>query len=51
MTKKIRKCPDDGRYTLLSICPVCGNSTCNSHPPRYSPQDSYGRYRREMKND
>lgn len=49
MSKKIRKCPDDGRYTLSYTCPVCGTGTRNAHPPRYSPQDAYGKYRREIK--
>ncbi|WP_421908051.1 RNA-protein complex protein Nop10 [Methanolacinia petrolearia] len=51
MSKRIRKCPGDGHYTLSSICPVCGKETFNAHPPRYSPQDAYGKYRREIKDD
>ena len=36
-------------YTLKSICPYCGNKTINPHPPRFSPQDRYGVYRRKLK--
>jgi len=46
---KMRKCPKCGRYTLKDICPECGEKTINPEPPRYSPQDKYGKYRRMMK--
>tara|TARA_B100002003_G_C13739541_1_gene368933 strand:+ start:292 stop:423 length:132 start_codon:yes stop_codon:yes gene_type:complete len=27
----------------------CGNDVLNPKPPRYSPKDSYGKYRRKAK--
>jgi len=51
MSRNIRKCPSDGHYTIAYTCPVCGSGTRVAHPARYSPEDVYGKYRREMKND
>jgi H/ACA ribonucleoprotein complex subunit 3 len=45
---KLRKCLKCKRYTLKEICPICGEKTVYPHPPRYSPQDRYGRFRREI---
>jgi len=47
----IRKCPICGRYTLKEICPACGNRTVQAIPPRYSPEDKYGKYRRMLKKE
>lgn len=49
MTGRIRRCPVDGTYTLSDCCPCCGGPTATAHPPRFSPQDRYGEYRRMMK--
>ncbi|RQD79478.1 MAG: RNA-protein complex protein Nop10 [Methanocalculus sp. MSAO_Arc1] len=49
MKGRIRECPVDGTITLSDQCSVCGGSTRSVHPPRFSPQDRYGRYRRMMK--
>ncbi|EZQ06943.1 MULTISPECIES: RNA-protein complex protein Nop10 [Acidianus] len=46
---KIRKCPNDGTYTLRDYCPICGKPTVFSHPPRFSPVDKYVKYRIELK--
>ncbi len=46
MSSKIRKCPSCGRYTLLPQCRRCGQSTVCPVPPRYSPEDRMGEYRR-----
>jgi H/ACA ribonucleoprotein complex subunit 3 len=35
--------------TLKPRCPECGADTVNPLPPKYSPEDPYGKYRREMK--
>ncbi|MBP1912182.1 RNA-protein complex protein Nop10 [Thermococcus stetteri] len=48
---RIRKCPNCGRYTLKEICPVCGSKTKVAHPPRFSPEDPYGEYRRRLKRE
>jgi H/ACA ribonucleoprotein complex subunit 3 len=34
---------------LGEVCVVCGRPTVNPEPPRFSPQDKYGRYRRMLK--
>lgn len=41
----IRKCPKCSKYTLKENCPVCATQTVNPHPPRFSPNDKYARYR------
>ncbi|HDN76179.1 MAG TPA: RNA-protein complex protein Nop10 [Acidilobales archaeon] len=41
----IRKCPKCGTYTLREECPKCGTKTKVAHPPRFSPEDKYVRYR------
>ncbi len=47
---KLLKCPSCGRYTLKDAC-HCGGVSRPPKPPRYSPQDRYGRYRRMMKEE
>jgi len=37
------------KYTLEKKCSKCNIQTIIKNPPRYSPQDHYGRYRRELK--
>jgi len=49
MKSKIRKCEVCGEYTLKEICEKCGSTTTNPKPPRFSPKDPYGKYRRMMK--
>jgi len=51
MRFRIRKCPSCGRYTLKETCPVCGTKTKVAHPPRFSPEDPYGEYRRRLKRE
>lgn len=46
---KLRKCRPCHRYTLKELCPSCGKPTSTPHPPRFSPVDPYGKYRRLMK--
>jgi H/ACA ribonucleoprotein complex subunit 3 len=36
-------------YTLGETCPACGASAVNSAPAPFSPEDSYGAYRRSLK--
>ncbi len=50
MKSKMRKCAC-GIYTLKKICPICGNETKNPLSPRFSPEDPYGKYRRQMKKE
>jgi H/ACA ribonucleoprotein complex subunit 3 len=49
MRSILRKCENCDKYTLKSLC-SCGNKTNVPQPPRYSPQDRYGDYRRKLKN-
>ncbi|MCQ2078768.1 MAG: RNA-protein complex protein Nop10 [archaeon] len=46
MRSQLRRCPSCGRYTLLSDCAICSAKTISPIPPRYSPEDPYGNYRR-----
>ncbi len=41
----MRKCSRCGRYTFKETCPVCGSETYVPHPPRFSPEDKYVKYR------
>ncbi|MGI0024857.1 MAG: RNA-protein complex protein Nop10 [Nitrososphaera sp.] len=45
MKHLIRKCPTSPVYTLKHDCPHCGKATVDPHPPKYSPDDKYARYR------
>ncbi|MEM2875183.1 MAG: RNA-protein complex protein Nop10 [Candidatus Hadarchaeales archaeon] len=46
---KLRKCRACEVYTLKETCPKCGRETSSPHPPRFSPLDPYGKYRRMTK--
>ncbi len=46
MKSSIRKCPKCGRYSLEPVCKECKCDTATAHPPKYSPDDKYGKYRR-----
>jgi len=46
---KILKCPKCNEYTLKEICKKCKVRTIEAKPPKYSPPDKYGKYRRMMK--
>jgi H/ACA ribonucleoprotein complex subunit 3 len=43
---KLKKCERCGLYTMKEQCPNCGERTQSAHPPKFSPQDKYGKYRR-----
>lgn len=55
MAHHIRWCATCRIYTMKEECPVCGGRTRVRRPPRYSPEDRYGKYRRmlmkELKED
>jgi H/ACA ribonucleoprotein complex subunit 3 len=36
-------------YTLDNVCGKCKGNTISKNPPKFSPQDHYGKYRRELK--
>lgn len=46
----LRKCAQCKRYTLKEDrCPKCGGPVAIPHPPKYSAEDKYAKYRRAMK--
>ena len=47
--EKIQRCPECGMYTLSDRCKGCGVKTVNPKPPKFSPEDKYGEYRRKQK--
>ncbi|WXG42970.1 MAG: RNA-protein complex protein Nop10 [Promethearchaeati archaeon SRVP18_Atabeyarchaeia-1] len=50
MPKLLRKCAQCGRYTLKKdACPYCGGKLTMPYPPKFSPVDKYGEYRRKYK--
>lgn len=38
-----------GQYTMQNQCPKCGSPAENPRPPKWSPEDKYGEYRRKAK--
>lgn len=48
---RLKVCKKCRVYTLKDICKVCGETTVSPHPPRFSPQDPYGEYRRKLKRE
>lgn len=51
MALHILKCGKCGKYTLKEKCPACGEDTLQPIPAKYSPEDAYGKYRREVKKE
>ncbi|MHA1791527.1 MAG: nucleolar RNA-binding Nop10p family protein [Promethearchaeota archaeon] len=51
MPRLLKKCKDCGAYTMLGPpCKKCGsNKVMSVYPPKFSIEDKYGKYRREMK--
>ncbi len=49
MRTLIFQCKDCKCYTLSKTCNNCSLSTSNPLPPRFSPQDKYGKYRRMLR--
>jgi H/ACA ribonucleoprotein complex subunit 3 len=46
--KHILKCPKCSSYGLSENC-SCGHIRIDYKPAKYSPEDKYGKYRREAK--
>jgi len=49
MGKHIMVCKKCKVYTMKDKCPICGETTVEAKPPKFSIQDRYGKYRREAK--
>lgn len=46
MRSLMRRCTNCGAYTLSKErCPSCGGPVKVPHPPKFSPEDKYQRYR------
>ena len=46
--KHILKCKECNKYTLKEKC-ECTGKAITIRPPKYSPEDKYGEYRRKAK--
>lgn len=49
--KHILKCVKCGEYTMKERCSVCDAECVSPKPVKYSPEDKYGNYRREVKKE
>lgn len=47
--KHIMVCPKCKVYSMKPECPKCSTKMVLAKPPKYSPQDKLGSYRREAK--
>ncbi|MCX8137410.1 RNA-protein complex protein Nop10 [Pyrobaculum aerophilum] len=46
MKSLLRRCVNCGEYTLSrDKCPRCGGAVRVPHPPKFSPEDKYQKYR------
>lgn len=43
---RIKKCNYCGTYTMKDLCPKCNKPTKHPQPPKFSPEDKYGKWRR-----
>lgn len=50
MAKHIMYCASCKTYTLKPVC-SCGEKTGERKPAKYSPDDKYAHYRREVKSE
>ena len=46
---KLSYCNRCNEYALGEVCSRCKGKTISKYPPRFSPQDHYGKYRRKLK--
>ncbi|HVO77891.1 MAG TPA: RNA-protein complex protein Nop10 [Methanomassiliicoccales archaeon] len=51
MKTLLRRCPSCHEYTMAEKCPRDGTPTEVPLPPRYSPDDRYGEYRRKLRQE
>ena len=49
MSTTILYCTVCHTYTLQEKCPKCSTPTHEPRPPKYTPEDKYGSYRRQEK--
>lgn len=48
---RMLKCRECAKYTLRTKCPSCKGEALPVKPPKYSPPDRWGKYRRMMKKE
>jgi H/ACA ribonucleoprotein complex subunit 3 len=48
--KHIHKCQECGKYLISEKC-SCGGKAIENKPAKYSPEDKYGEYRRQAKEE
>jgi H/ACA ribonucleoprotein complex subunit 3 len=48
---RIKYCRACDTYTFKEGCPSCGAATMSPCPPKFSPLDKYGKYRRRLKRE
>jgi len=49
MQTLIFHCKSCDMFTISKQCTKCNSITSNPLPPRFSPQDKYGKYRRMLR--
>lgn len=49
MKARMRYCTACLDYTLAEACPRCGGTTVQNTPAKFSPEDTYGSYRRKLR--
>jgi len=49
MARHIFRCPKCDSFTMQEACSRCEVKSVSIKPPKYSPDDKYGKYRREIK--
>ena len=49
MRSSISHCKKCNIFTLEYICSKCNGNTSNPLPPKFSPEDKYGKYRRMLR--
>ncbi len=45
MKHRIKQCKVCNNYTLKDVCQICNRETHDPHPPKFSLEDKYIRYR------
>jgi len=48
--KELLKCGKCGKYTMKEEC-GCGGKAITPKPAKFSPEDKYGKYRRQAKSE
>ncbi|MFH1210884.1 MAG: RNA-protein complex protein Nop10 [archaeon] len=51
MIREILRCSKCNAYTLKDKCPKCGEKTLTPKPARFSPEDKWGKWRRQAKKE